>query len=328
LTLTAAAIADDLTGALEMAALLAAHGWRTVVVLPPFAIPPEAQTVVLDTESRHLQPAGAAGRVLTAASLLRPQLDAAHVFKKIDSTLRGPIHAELQALQSVFTDRPLIVTPAYPRLGRVVKGGVLYVEGVPVHQTAFAGDPRSALANISMADAETDADLERLARSGGILAGSGGLGRIWVDGLPRGTWTAPPVHAERPLLISGSAHPVSQEQAHRARQAGIPVVAAPLDRGDPEAIESALVQQALEQIDVLRPGILIVFGGATACRLLDALGVRSLTALRELRPGIALSQIEDGPLLVTKAGGFGAPGEVQRILEACGLRRPHTGTVI
>ncbi len=48
------------------------------------------------------------------------------VFKKIDSQLRGNVAAEVGAL-----DGDVMVAPALPVEGRIVRGGVLYVDGEP-----------------------------------------------------------------------------------------------------------------------------------------------------------------------------------------------------
>ena len=62
----------------------------------------------------------------------RPEL----IYKKTDSTLRGNIAAELRALADLFPTWRIGYAPAYPALGRTVKNGVLYVDDVPVSETA------------------------------------------------------------------------------------------------------------------------------------------------------------------------------------------------
>ena len=85
-------VADDLTGACDTGALFAARGPVPVTVWPD---PPlRAPVSVVDTESRGLDPADAARRVAgVARNLARTRF-----FKKIDSTLRGPIGAELESI--------------------------------------------------------------------------------------------------------------------------------------------------------------------------------------------------------------------------------------
>ena len=132
-------LADDLTGALEIGAKFAAAGIGVLVTTVP-AVEPLAEVLVVDTETRHREPAEAAA-VVRALVLAGRRSGASLVYKKTDSTLRGNIGAELGALMEAWPGAPLLYAAAYPRLGRTVRGGVLRVDGVPVAETAFARDP-------------------------------------------------------------------------------------------------------------------------------------------------------------------------------------------
>jgi len=137
------ALADDLTGALEVGAEFANDGVRALVVADPetgLGALPEAEAVVIDTESRHLGATQAMERVARWASSARRR-GIRFIYKKTDSTLRGNIGQEFEALLESFPDRPLVYVPAYPKLGRTVAGGDLYVDGRPLAETAFSGDP-------------------------------------------------------------------------------------------------------------------------------------------------------------------------------------------
>jgi len=128
-------VADDLTGACDTGALFAARGPVPVTVWPD---PPlRAPVSVVDTESRALDPVDAARRVSgVARNLARTRF-----FKKIDSTLRGPIGAELDALLRATSAAGALVCPALPSEHRVVVERVLTVGAVPVAETAIAEDP-------------------------------------------------------------------------------------------------------------------------------------------------------------------------------------------
>jgi uncharacterized protein YgbK (DUF1537 family) len=65
------------------------------------------------------------------------------VYKKIDSTLRGNLGAELEALLEVFPSPLAVLTPAFPPAGRAVRDGVVTVRGTPVHRTSIGTDPVS-----------------------------------------------------------------------------------------------------------------------------------------------------------------------------------------
>ena len=91
-----AIIADDLTGAADSGVQLARSGYRTAVAFRGASILPteDLDAVAVDTDSRPLPAGFAAKRVLEAGHAVR---DARIVYKKIDSTLRGQIPAELAA---------------------------------------------------------------------------------------------------------------------------------------------------------------------------------------------------------------------------------------
>jgi uncharacterized protein YgbK (DUF1537 family) len=141
------ALADDLTGALEVGAKFAATGLSSVVTTR-HSIPADAgqQTAVLviDTQTRHLPPELAKGRVL---ELARAGFDLGipYVYKKTDSTLRGNIASEISAVMEGYPDSPLLYMPAYPAMGRTVRAGTLHVDGVPVNETVFAQDALNAV---------------------------------------------------------------------------------------------------------------------------------------------------------------------------------------
>jgi uncharacterized protein YgbK (DUF1537 family) len=125
-------VADDLTGAADCAAGCVQAGLRTLVLLDAEADARGYDVVAVDADSRHLPPERAADvhrALLLGLSAIRPPL----VYKKIDSTLRGPFVAELRAT------RPLagtpILAPAFPATGRTVVGGQVLIGGVPLERT-------------------------------------------------------------------------------------------------------------------------------------------------------------------------------------------------
>src|SRR5688500_3671015 len=140
-------IADDLTGALDTAAPFAAHGWRTCVV--PWrdrdlggavaAAAMRHEVVVVDTASRHLPAREAARRVRAVVQATRGGRRA-HYYKKIDSTLRGNVAAELSAFCAATGVARLPLAPAFPAQGRVTRGGAVWVNGQPLLASAAARD--------------------------------------------------------------------------------------------------------------------------------------------------------------------------------------------
>jgi uncharacterized protein YgbK (DUF1537 family) len=134
-------IADDLTGACDTGCLFAGRGPVGVEARPVLAAPDRA-VVAVDTESRA-RVAGVAATVLRAtAERLRGQPGPGAVFKKIDSTMRGAVAAEITALLEHGPPfSAALVCPAFPAQQRVVSHGHLLVGSVPVHESPIGRDP-------------------------------------------------------------------------------------------------------------------------------------------------------------------------------------------
>jgi uncharacterized protein YgbK (DUF1537 family) len=134
-------VADDLTGANATAALFAHEGLRTLSTVSDRPLAGEFEAVAVCTSSRDIAPHDARSRVVGAIEALE---DIAFVIKRIDSTLRGNVGAELEgALQALqagtsSTVRALIVA-AWPRAGRVTRNGIQLVDGVPLNESGADG---------------------------------------------------------------------------------------------------------------------------------------------------------------------------------------------
>jgi D-threonate/D-erythronate kinase len=118
-----AIIADDLTGAADTGVQLARAGYRTAVAFRGAPIPPadDLDAVALDTDSRAMPAGFAAKRVMEAAHAVR---NTPFIYKKLDSTLRGPIAVELSAALGVSGRDRAVVAPAFPAAGRTTVEGV------------------------------------------------------------------------------------------------------------------------------------------------------------------------------------------------------------
>jgi hypothetical protein len=198
-------IADDLTGALDTAAPFAAHGWRTCVVPWPGASRPRRAVVAAGRgrERRRGRRHRVAARAPRGGGAPRPPRrgggaprrsarEGGHFYKKIDSTLRGNVAAELAAFRAATAVERLPLAPAFSgpgphharrrRLGRRPPAGA--VGGGAGRPGARGSGDLARLAPphaLDVIDARTDADLRRiaarLAREArlGVVAGSGGL---------------------------------------------------------------------------------------------------------------------------------------------------------
>ncbi len=134
-------IADDLTGAAEIAGIGLRFGLATrLVVNRDTAGESTVQLEVINADTRALPEADARRIVGELVS----HLDADTIyFKKIDSVLRGHITAEIEAISDATGrfDRVLLL-PQNPTRQRIIRvDGTYLVNGVPLAQTTFADDP-------------------------------------------------------------------------------------------------------------------------------------------------------------------------------------------
>ena len=146
-----AILADDLTGATDSGAQLAHAGYRVAVVFHNASLPSsiDLDVVVMDTDSRQLDPDLASRR---ASEITRRLKDAEILYKKIDSTLRGPFADELEAALGESGRSVCIIAPAFPSTGRTTRGGVQLLHGEPLHDTRLANDPVTPVREASIPD--------------------------------------------------------------------------------------------------------------------------------------------------------------------------------
>ena len=141
MTLALGSIADDYTGASDLANTLTRSGLRTVqtigVPASDLALP-EVDAVVVSLKSRSIEPDLAVSRSRAAEKWLRGR-GASHVLFKIcstfDSTDAGNIGPVMDALRADCGERIVLVTPAFPATGRTVYQGNLFVGSVPLNES-------------------------------------------------------------------------------------------------------------------------------------------------------------------------------------------------
>ncbi|MFO7708852.1 MAG: four-carbon acid sugar kinase family protein [Desulfobacterales bacterium] len=138
-------LADDMTGGGDTGAQFAKKRLRTLLVTAGASrrLPLDDNrwpVLVVNTHSRAM--AAEQARRHVAEFLGQLELERFGVlYKKIDSTLRGNIGAEIDATLEAMGHPVALLTPAYPEMGRTVENGVLKVRGVPVAKTEAARDP-------------------------------------------------------------------------------------------------------------------------------------------------------------------------------------------
>lgn len=132
-----AVIADDFTGAMDTGVMFAHYGLHTQFHLLIDVSSSDVQVIAVSTDSREKDVKSAIASIKETASLFGNR----QVFKKIDSTMRGYISAEIDALLQTTGQKKALICPTEVEAGRVVRDGILFVQGTPLHETAFANDP-------------------------------------------------------------------------------------------------------------------------------------------------------------------------------------------
>ncbi|NYJ10784.1 uncharacterized protein YgbK (DUF1537 family) [Rhizobium leguminosarum] len=140
-------IADDYTGASDLANTLTKNGLRTVQTVgipdPSLALP-DVDAVVVSLKIRSV-PASDAVTAATSAERWLRQRGASHVLYKIcstfDSTDAGNIGPVTKALSDAAGGGIVLVTPAFPETGRTVYLGHLFVGGQPLNESPLKDHP-------------------------------------------------------------------------------------------------------------------------------------------------------------------------------------------
>lgn len=134
-------IADDITGAAEIAGIALKHGLDTVLTTK-LSIPPiEPEVLVFATDTRSGSEAKADKTMRMLAGVIAEIGSRPIIFKKTDSVLRGHIITELSALMSALRFENSLLLPQNPSKGRIVRNGTYFINGVELDKTDFNRDP-------------------------------------------------------------------------------------------------------------------------------------------------------------------------------------------
>lgn len=140
-------VADDLTGATTVGALIAREGIEATVLFEHKTVSEKAdgkdEVLVISTDSRPMAPEVAFERVRrTTAQLL--ELGATQFSKRIDTTCRGNIGPEVEGMLSVLPDDYVaVVVTAMPQSKRTMVGGYSLIDSVLLSDTDVARDVRT-----------------------------------------------------------------------------------------------------------------------------------------------------------------------------------------
>jgi len=140
LVLRIGVLADDLTGAFDTGVQFRSWGLSVEVLIGDVKDAKlVSDVVVVDTESRLVNKEDAYWRVYHSTEKLM-QLGAERVYKKVDSTLRGNIGAELDAAMEASKAAFAFFAPAYPTYGRTTLAGKQLVDNSPVEKTEYVDE--------------------------------------------------------------------------------------------------------------------------------------------------------------------------------------------
>ena len=340
-------IADDLTGACDAGVQFSANGRRVLVALDMAAAAPNVDVLAVSTESRGLSLEGGRQAIMAIASRLA-ETQARILFKKIDSTLRGNVGAEIAATISAFGCDVAVITPAFPAMKRIVADGWLRVEGsaefAPIelgpYLRAQSLDAHRHICANAVCDADLDALVETMANSKGRLlwAGSAGLAAALARSISSGGEKAarPAPHKGPVLFCIGSTHAATVAQC-RCLLAQRPVCVLSADDAEPGSPADALRHGLNVMLEIPRgripeeriaellsgtrefAGALALSGGDTASHVCRALRGRSIELHDEVEAGIPWGTLHggamDGIAVATKSGGFGDSGALIAITD-------------
>jgi uncharacterized protein YgbK (DUF1537 family) len=132
-------IADDLTGAAEIAGVCLRYGLTVSFGIATVPIE-NAQVRIIATDSRSGKEEDAyALHHKIAHELYRDHTP--FIFKKCDSVLRGYVLGELSAILKVSGKKTVLLQPANPHAGRFIKDGFYYIGEEKIQETSFSSDP-------------------------------------------------------------------------------------------------------------------------------------------------------------------------------------------
>lgn len=329
-------ISDDLTGALDSSVFFADKGFKVVTVLNledlQLAVNIGAEVIAVVTSTREESPLIAEEKVDVICSFFKGFEGI--IFKKIDSRLKGNIDAELSSLKKWF-ERPLLVAPAIPRLGRFVRNG--YLVGVGVSQPILINQRIGLAADIPDIRSEDEMDeILPTSLTKKIFVGSAGLAESIARRMSKSSDFISNLKLTMPVLFAiGSRDPITIAQmSHMAHNSVVPAPngAVPkLPKSDIIllGITAGLQTDAADVVGrrfadgvanlVLENNITTLFGcgGETIQAILKQLEIGIVEVIGEILPGVPVAKAinYEKPLtIVTKSGGFGEPDLLETLI--------------
>ncbi|WP_288318252.1 four-carbon acid sugar kinase family protein [Xylanibacter caecicola] len=361
-------IADDVTGAAEMAGVALRNGLDVQFITEISCDLPDTDVLVVATDTRSFSRQEAVDTVRHIADYLNEKRNIS-VFKKTDSVLRGHVMAELETLATSLGYCSTILLPQNPSKGRIISNGRYYIDGTPLHETSFSYDPEFpattscvediAKGSISMPLNEVPqqnrvnigdaSDLEELRIQVGkigkncLVAGGADTFNLFLNrpDIKKKSCTDPvinTINSGKTLVICGSTQSkslIAMPYFKRCSSAeeGMPLDVfhgSPADKWLDTLYRSYTEHQALiikigheatggkeyavrlrnlmstvtaSLINIEKPGLLVIEGGATAFAALKALQWNIFNVKKELSPGVVCLTYGDTDIIL-KPGSY------------------------
>ena len=326
-------IADDFTGATDLANMLVRGGMRTIQTIGvPTSKPENVDAVVVALKTRTIRPEDAVAQSLDALAWLKANGAEQIYFKycsTFDSTAKGNIGPVMDALMRAMNTDFTIACPAFPENGRTIFRGYLYVGDVLLSESGMKDHPLTPMtdANLVRVLKPQTAHKVGLIRYDIVAQGPGavreriaalrdeGVGAAVVDAVSDADLaTIGAACAELSLVTAGSGVGLGIALHHRA--AGNLKHAADAAQLPRLAGRSAVVSGSCSLATNGQVKHWIDAGGA-AIRI-DALELASDTGLIARIVEQALEQVAKAPVLVYATA---PPDEVKRVQAALGVER-------
>ena len=235
MTMLLGCIADDFTGATDLANMLVRGGMRTVqtIGIPSDPLTQDVDAVVVALKSRTIPAAEAVAQSLAALAWLKAADCRQFYFKycsTFDSTPRGNIGPVTEALMDALGMDFTIACPAFPEAGRTIFRGHLFVGDMLLSESGMQDHPltpmkHSNLVQVLQAQTQRKVGLIRYdALARGALAvreriaalKAEGVGIAIVDALSEADlYCIAEACAELPLVTAGSGVGLGIAQVHR-----------------------------------------------------------------------------------------------------------------
>lgn len=181
-------IADDITGAAEIAGIAHRYGQPTRLVIGIENLlqltATDCEIIVVATDTRSMTETEAVEELKKARAFLQHQhrkTSGQILFKKTDSALRGHVVPELTTLMDATSYSRAVYLPANPSKGRIIRKGTYYIanttekgkhqQETPIAETAFSYDPEFPARTSSLAERFPDAANQHILMPDAVTSG-------------------------------------------------------------------------------------------------------------------------------------------------------------